>query len=282
MRYAQNQEIALRRFLTDGRLPMDNNWSERELRRQAVGRKNWLFVGSDDGGNANATFTSLLASCQLHDIEPWTYLRDLFCLFPGWPKNDVLRLAPAYWVETMQTQKAQDALDQNLIRFAMLQLDKAEGRDAHGGESLPPAIWSAGDAVRWTSALLRAGYRGPFSPTELRGPVVVHDPCSARFGVAGRTSALELLRAAGVDARPFSGATCCGGAEPFRGDAPALSEELGRRAAAAALAAGAKTFVTSDAGCLIQFRAAFGGDGAPEVAHLATALLRLVEPESSR
>ena len=140
LRYAQNQEIALRRFLTDGRLPMDNNWSERELRRQAVGRKNWLFVGSDDGGKANATFTSLLASCQLHGIEPWSYLRDLFCLFPGWPKHDVLRLAPAYWAETMQTQKAQDALDQNLIRFAMLQLDKAEGRDAHGGESLPPAV----------------------------------------------------------------------------------------------------------------------------------------------
>lgn len=66
IRYARNQRLALYRFLEDGRLPIHNNFSERALRREALGRKNWLFVGSDDGGHANATFVSLLASCQLH------------------------------------------------------------------------------------------------------------------------------------------------------------------------------------------------------------------------
>ncbi|MBK6812275.1 MAG: IS66 family transposase [Sandaracinaceae bacterium] len=57
LRYARNQRVGLQRFLADGRLPLENNISERELRRQAVGRKNWLFVGSDDAAHVNAAFT---------------------------------------------------------------------------------------------------------------------------------------------------------------------------------------------------------------------------------
>src|SRR4051795_774399 len=66
--YALNQRVALQRFLDDGRLPIHNNGSERALRREAIGRKNWLFVGTDDAAEINAAFVSLLASCQLHDI----------------------------------------------------------------------------------------------------------------------------------------------------------------------------------------------------------------------
>ncbi|HEY6555685.1 MAG TPA: transposase [Polyangiaceae bacterium] len=68
--YAPNQQKALERFLDDGRLPMSNNISERALPRQAVGRKNWIFVGSEDGALANTVFVSLIASCELHSIEP--------------------------------------------------------------------------------------------------------------------------------------------------------------------------------------------------------------------
>lgn len=50
--------------------------------------------GSDDAGRVNATFTSLLASCPMVNVEPWSYLRDLFCLLPRWPKHRVLELAP--------------------------------------------------------------------------------------------------------------------------------------------------------------------------------------------
>ena len=91
VRYARNQRKGLERFLSDGRLPLDNNVSERELRRQAVGRKNWLFVGSDDGARANAVFTSLLASCRMLDIEPWAYLRDILCLLRDWPSAPATR-----------------------------------------------------------------------------------------------------------------------------------------------------------------------------------------------
>jgi len=68
--YARNQRVALQRFLDDGRLPAHNNISELNLRRQVVGRRNWLFVGSDDGAVTNTRFVSLLASARLHDIEP--------------------------------------------------------------------------------------------------------------------------------------------------------------------------------------------------------------------
>jgi hypothetical protein len=118
--YARNQREALSRFLEDGRLPIHNNFSEGQLRREAVGRKNWLFLGSDDGGETNATFVSLLASCQLHEIEPLGYLRDLFCLLPSWPSRRVLELAPAYWQKTFADEETQRRLDANVYRQASL------------------------------------------------------------------------------------------------------------------------------------------------------------------
>ena len=83
--YARNQRAALQRFLDDGRLPHPQQHQRARAAPRGLGRKNWLFVGSDDGAEVNATFVSLLASCQLHGIEPWAYLRDLFCLLPSWP-----------------------------------------------------------------------------------------------------------------------------------------------------------------------------------------------------
>jgi hypothetical protein len=120
VRYARNQRIGLSRFLSDGRLPLDNNISERELRRQAVGRKNWLFVGSDDGAQANAVFTSLLASCRMLGVEPWSYLRDLFCLLPSWPKHRLLELAPVNWHETREREDVQALLTANVFRGVTL------------------------------------------------------------------------------------------------------------------------------------------------------------------
>jgi transposase len=110
VRYARNQRVGLHRFLEDGRLPIHNNMSELELRRQAVGRKNWLFVGSDDGARVNATFTSLLASCQMHRVEPWSYLRDVLCLLPSWPAHRVLELAPLHWSATREADDVRQRL----------------------------------------------------------------------------------------------------------------------------------------------------------------------------
>lgn len=122
-RYSLNQEHALRRFLDDGRLPATNNISERHARRQAIGRNNWIFVGSDDGAEVNTTFTTLIASCHLHGIEPEAYLRDILCLLPSWPISRVLELAPCNWNESRQKPEAQQRLAANLFRRAILDLD---------------------------------------------------------------------------------------------------------------------------------------------------------------
>ena len=120
LRYARNQRIALRRFLDDGRLPAHNNISELNLRRQVLGRRNWLFVGSDDGAAVNTVFVSLLASARLHGIEPHGYLRDLFCLLRTWPRDRLLELAPVYWQKTLEQPETQQKLAANVFRRIVL------------------------------------------------------------------------------------------------------------------------------------------------------------------
>lgn len=117
--YLLNQRTPLERFQEDRRLRRDNNASENALRHQAVGRKNWLFVGSDEGAEWNATFVTLIASCRLHDLEPWAYLRDLFCLLPDWPRSRVLELSPKYWNETLK-EETQRRLAENVFRRVTL------------------------------------------------------------------------------------------------------------------------------------------------------------------
>lgn len=95
-----NHREPLSRFFDDGRLRLDNNGCELQLRRQVAGRKNWLFSGSDDRTYWNATATSLVASCQLHGIEPWAHLRDVLSLLPTWPLSRAFELSPKAWNET--------------------------------------------------------------------------------------------------------------------------------------------------------------------------------------
>lgn len=123
IRYATNQQAALERFLEDPRLPLHNNISELHLRRQAIGRKNYLFVGNEEGGHVNTLFVSLLASCAMHQIEPWAYLRDILCLLPRWPIHQVLDLAPAYWGATYARDAVQAELAANVYRRATLTED---------------------------------------------------------------------------------------------------------------------------------------------------------------
>ncbi len=98
--YAVRQKDALMRVLDDGRLVLENNRSERQLRRIAVGRKGWLFVGSDEHGEAAGHIFSLIASARLHHLDPEGYLRDLFRVLAHWPKDRHLELAPKYWART--------------------------------------------------------------------------------------------------------------------------------------------------------------------------------------
>lgn len=81
--YTLNQWDALVRYTEDGELSIDNNISERTVKMQAIGRKNWLFVASPAGGRRAAILYSLVASCKANQVEPWAYLCDLFTRLPS-------------------------------------------------------------------------------------------------------------------------------------------------------------------------------------------------------
>jgi transposase len=98
--YSVRHEQALRRFLDDGRLRMDNNRAENALRVVALGRKVFLFYGSDDHATAAGNILSLVASCKLHDLDPELYLTEVIRLVPYWPRDRYLELAPKYWPRT--------------------------------------------------------------------------------------------------------------------------------------------------------------------------------------
>jgi hypothetical protein len=98
--YAVRQKEALLRVFEDGRLLLENNRSERELRRIATGRHAWMFVGSDDHGESAGHVFSLIASARLHRLDPEGYLRDLFRVLAHWPRDRYLELAPRYWAGT--------------------------------------------------------------------------------------------------------------------------------------------------------------------------------------
>ena len=97
--YYQNQRQALRRFLEDGRLPIDNGRSERAIRIVAIGRKNWMFAGSDEGGKRAAALYSLIATCKHNKIDPYRYLADIFQQLPTHPADRIAELTPLAWLE---------------------------------------------------------------------------------------------------------------------------------------------------------------------------------------
>lgn len=97
--YAVNQWASLQVYLTDGRVPIDNNSVERQLRRVAVGRRNWLFAGSDEGARRAAILFSVLGTCSLAGADPFEYLRDVLGrTLREWPPERIHELLPAAWV----------------------------------------------------------------------------------------------------------------------------------------------------------------------------------------
>jgi transposase len=98
--YTTNNRAALERFLHDDHVLIHNNRSEIELRRLVTGRAAWLFVGSDDTAPWTCTFTSLVASCAMNELDPAPYLRDLFRVLPHWPLPRILELCPRDWMAT--------------------------------------------------------------------------------------------------------------------------------------------------------------------------------------
>jgi transposase len=111
VRYALNQWTALKRFLDHGGLPLDNNVSERGLRRVAVGRNNWTFAGSHEGAKRAATFYSLIATCKNVGVEPWAYLVDVLRRISTTPQSDVATLTPRGWKAARAAERQAHAAD---------------------------------------------------------------------------------------------------------------------------------------------------------------------------
>jgi transposase len=98
--YSLKRWSALTRFLDDGRLCMSNNAAERELRAVAVGRKNWTFAGSDEGGRRAAAIYTLIATAKLNDIDPQAWLADVLARLPDHPAKRIHELLPWNWRPT--------------------------------------------------------------------------------------------------------------------------------------------------------------------------------------
>jgi hypothetical protein len=95
--YSLNNWGALCVYTTDERLNIDNNISERAIRPIVIGRKNWLFAGSDKGGRMAAIINSVVASCQRHKIDPQAYLTDILPKLSGASHEDLLSMLPGTW-----------------------------------------------------------------------------------------------------------------------------------------------------------------------------------------
>ena len=105
--YALNHEIALRRFLDDGRLEIDNNNVERLFRLVALGRRNWFFAGSPRGAENAAVAYSVIASCRDLGIDPFAYLSDVLARIPSLPLSSMKDLTPRRWHEAQQKKAKQ-------------------------------------------------------------------------------------------------------------------------------------------------------------------------------
>jgi transposase len=96
--YTLSNWDALMRYSKDGDLEIDNNGAERSLRGVAVGRRNWTFYGSDNGGHTAAVLTSLIATCKRHRIDPFAYMRDVFARISAHPIHQLEELLPDRWL----------------------------------------------------------------------------------------------------------------------------------------------------------------------------------------
>jgi hypothetical protein len=95
--YALRNWTALVRYTEAGFLTIDNNAAEREMKRVAIGRKNWLFVGSPQGGQTAAVLLSFTSTCHRLAVEPWAYLQDVLTRLPTTPKEHLDQLLPDRW-----------------------------------------------------------------------------------------------------------------------------------------------------------------------------------------
>jgi len=105
--YALKNWPALTRYCEDGGLAIDNNHTERSLRGIAVGRRNWLFVGSDQGGKAMAILRSFVGSCEIVKVDPFAWFQDILSRIGEQSIQSLEALLPHRWAPPAQAQPAQ-------------------------------------------------------------------------------------------------------------------------------------------------------------------------------
>jgi transposase len=123
--YARNQWAALCRYTEDGRLTIDNNVAERRLRDQAIGRKNWLFLGNVDAGPRAAVLSTIMAGAKRHRLEPWAYIKDVLMTLSVDPER-VADLLPDRWGQSHPEHVLTHRLEESR--------EKARRRDARRAE----------------------------------------------------------------------------------------------------------------------------------------------------
>jgi transposase len=102
--YSLKRWVALTRFVDDGRLPVDNNWIENQIRPIAIGRSNWLFAGSLRAGKRAAAVMSLIRSAKLNGHDPYAYLKDVLARLPTQRASQIGELLPHRWHAPQQSQ----------------------------------------------------------------------------------------------------------------------------------------------------------------------------------
>lgn len=104
--YVLKRIEAFTRFLADGRICISNNAAERELRAIALGRKSWLFAGSDRGGERAAVMLTLIHTDKLNDVDPQAWLADVLARIADHKINDLAALLPWNWCQALSVNRA--------------------------------------------------------------------------------------------------------------------------------------------------------------------------------
>jgi len=100
--YNLNNWTELNNYLLDGDLRLDNNLAEQEMKRIAIGKKNWYFIGSDNAGKHSAVLLSLISTCKRHGVNANDYLKDVLQILTADPQADLDPLLPQNWKKNRQ------------------------------------------------------------------------------------------------------------------------------------------------------------------------------------
>jgi hypothetical protein len=141
-RYALVRWEALRRYVEEGHVEIDNNAAERALRAVAIGRKNYLFAGSDAGGERAAAIYSLIGTAKLNGIEPETYLRQVIDSIAEHPVHRVAELLPWNLATSSAAERFTSAYSV-VSNFAYTSMPNAQTKQG-GGEHPATLGWPSG------------------------------------------------------------------------------------------------------------------------------------------